>query len=227
MEYNTGTGAWSMYFDGSDVGVTTDVNAFVLLSDGSILMSFNTTTSAGAAGSVDDSDVVKFIPTSTGTNTAGSFEMFFDGSDVGLTSNGEDIDAMAVSTDGKLVFSTIGSFSVTGASGADEDMLIFTASSFGATTSGTWEMFFDGSDVALNTNSNEDVWGAYIADNGDVYLNTKSTFAVSGVSGDGADIFACGLGTTGNTTSCTFSMYWDGSVDGFGGELMDGFTIVP
>jgi len=227
LEYDTGTGTWSMYFDGSDVGVTSDVNAFVLLSDGSVLMSFNTTTTAGAAGSVDDSDIVKFIPTSTGTTTAGSFEMFFDGSDVGLTSNGEDIDAMAVSTDGKIVISTIGSFSVTGVSGADEDMIIFTASAFGSTTGGSFAMFFDGSDVALNNSSNEDVWGAYIADNGDISLSVKSTFAVTGVSGDGADIFTCGLGSTGSSTSCSYSMYFDGSANGFSGELMDAFTIVP
>ena len=39
LAYNTGTNTWSLYFDGSDVGVTGDVNAFALMSDGSILLS--------------------------------------------------------------------------------------------------------------------------------------------------------------------------------------------
>lgn len=225
VAYDTGTGAWSMYFDGSDVGITTDINAFTLLSDGSILMSFDNTTTAGAAGSVDDSDIVQFTPTSTGTNTAGTFSFFFDGSDVGLTTSSEDIDAMSVSTDGKLVISTTGSYSVSGASGADEDLIIFTATAFGPTTSGSWAQYFDGSDVALNTASSEDVNGVWIDASGDVYLTTVGTFSVTGASGDGADIFAC-AGSFGPTTSCSFNMYWDGSANGFAGEVMNAFEVV-
>ena len=189
-------------------------------------MSFNTTTSAGAAGSVDDSDIVRFYPTSTGTTTAGTFALQFDGSDVGLTTNGEDIDAIAVSTDGKLVISTTGSYSVAGSSGADEDMIIFTATSFGSATSGSWAQYFDGSDVALNTSSSEDVNGSTIDTNGDIYLTTVGAFSVTGASGDGADIVLCVPGSTGTTTTCTFSLYWDGSAFGYGGESMDGFDII-
>jgi subtilisin-like proprotein convertase family protein len=227
VAYDSGTGTWSLFFDGSDVGVTTDINAFALLSDGSILMSFDNTTTAGAAGSVDDSDIVQFSPTSTGANTAGTFAFFFDGSDVGLTTSSEDIDAMGVSPDGKLVVSTTGSYSVSGSSGTDEDMIIFTATAFGTTTSGSWAQYFDGSDVALDTASSEDVNGVWI-DNatGSVYLTTVGAFSVSGVSGDGADIFICDPGSLGTTTTCTFSMYWDGSVNGFAGESMDAFEVV-
>ena len=227
IAYDMGSGTYSMFFDGSDVGITTDINAFVLLSDGSILMSFDNTTTAGAAGSVDDSDIVQFFPTSTGANTAGSFSLFFDGSDVGLTTSGEDIDAMGVSTDGRLVISTTGSYSVSGASGNDEDLIIFTASSFGSNTSGSWALYFDGSDVDLNTTSSEDVTGAWFdASSGDLYLSAVGAFSVPGVSGDGADIFICTPGSLGSTTSCTFSLYWDGSINGFGGEVLDGFYIV-
>ncbi|MFO7682476.1 MAG: proprotein convertase P-domain-containing protein, partial [Chloroflexota bacterium] len=226
LVFDTSSSAWSMYFDGSDVGVTSDVDAFVLLSDGSILMSFDVATTAGAAGSVADADIVKFIPTSLGANTAGTFEMFFDGSDVGLTTSGEDIDAISVSTDGKLVLSTTGSFSVTGASGGDEDLFIFTATSLGSTTSGSFALHFDGSDVGLNTTNNEDVNGLDIASTGTLYLSTLGAFSVTGVSGDGADIFACTPGSLGATTTCTFSLYWDGSANGFSGEVLDGFDIV-
>jgi hypothetical protein len=50
-------------------------------------------------------------------------------------------------------------------------------------------------------------------------------FAVTGVSGDGADIFVCTPGSLGATTSCTFNMYWDGSANGFGGEIADGIGL--
>jgi hypothetical protein len=49
---------------------------------------------------------------------------------------------------------------------------------------------------------------------------------VTGVSGDGADIFVCTPSSLGPTTSCTFSMYWDGSAFGFAGEVADGIDIL-
>ena len=214
-----------MVFDGSDTGVTNDVNAFDFLSDGSIVMSFNTGTSVPGVGTVDDSDIVRFIPTTLGAATSGTFEYYFDGSDVGLTLNGEDVDAVDVLADGRILISTTGSYSVSGASGADEDLIIFTPTALGSSTSGSWAPYFDGSDVALNSSSTEDVTGTWQADNGDIYLTTLSSFSVSGASGDGADIFICTPISLGSSTSCTFSIYWDGSVNGYGGELMDGFYI--
>ncbi len=50
--------------------------------------------------------------------------------------------------DGRLLISTLGNVSVTGASGADEDLLVFTPAALGSTTSGTWAMYFDGSTLA-------------------------------------------------------------------------------
>ncbi|HET9912177.1 MAG TPA: S8 family serine peptidase, partial [Anaerolineales bacterium] len=89
VAYNTGTGTWSMYFDGSDVGITGDVDAFAIMPDGSILLSFE-----AASSGVDDSDIVRFAPTSLGSNTAGTFSVYLTGSSVGLTTNDEDIDAI-------------------------------------------------------------------------------------------------------------------------------------
>ncbi|MCO5243454.1 MAG: hypothetical protein M9927_06440 [Anaerolineae bacterium] len=132
--------------------------------------------------------------------------------------------------DGKLVISTAGSFSVPGVSGADEDLLVFTASQLGQTTSGTWAMYFDGSDVGLSQSSSEDVNGAWFdVATGKLYLTTVGAFSVTGVSGDGADIFICTPTSLGSNTACTYGpgLYWDGSANGFAGEIVDGFTIVP
>jgi hypothetical protein len=141
--------------------------------------------------------------------------------------NGEDIHAMGFLPDGRLAISTNGSFSVSGVSGKDEDLIVFTATSLGETTSGSWELYFDGSDVALDSNSNEDVVGTWIDVNDDIYLTTKGAFSVAGAAGDGADIFTCVPGSTGVNTSCTFSLFWDGSANGFAGEIIDGFFLTP
>lgn len=211
-----------MFFDGSAAGVTVDLNAFDIQADGTILMSFDTAVTIGSLGTVDDSDIVRYTP-STGT-----FAWYFDGSDVGLTTSGEDIDAIGFAPDGRLLISTTGDPSVTGVSGSDEDLLAFAATSLGSTTAGTWSLYFDGSDVGLSQASTEDTNGVWVnnATNA-LYLTTLGAFSVTGVSGDGADIFICVPGSLGTNTSCTFSMFWDGSLHGYAGEVADGIDIAP
>jgi hypothetical protein len=84
--------------------------------------------------------------------------------------------------DGRLLLSSLGNASATGASGADEDLLVFTATAL-------------------------------------------SAFSVTGVSGDGSDIFMCTPGSLGSTTTCTWFMYWDGSVEGFSGQDTDSLSV--
>jgi len=230
LKFDSATKVWSLYFDGSDVGLSaaagTDVDAFRLMNDGSILFSFINPCTIPNVGSVDDSDIVRFIPTSLGTNTAGSFQWYFDGSDVALSASGENIDAIGFAPDGKLIISTTGSFSVNGASGDDEDLVAFSPSSLGTNTSGTWSLYFDGSDVGLSTSSSEDVNGVSIdSTTGKIYLTTVGNFSVSGVSGTGADIFICTPSSLGGNTACVFNSYWVGSQNGFGGEIADGVNI--
>ncbi len=229
ITYNVATGAWSMIFDGSDVGVGAgDIDAFAFLDDGSILMSFLAdVTVPGIVGTVHNSDIVQFIPTTLGNTTAGVFNLYLHGSSVGLDTTGEDIDAITLAPDGRLVISTVGDFSATGASGKDEDLFVLTL--------GVWGMYFDGSDVGLSTASSEDVNGAWIDATGHIYLTTLGTFSVTGASGDGDDIFRCVPGTLGSATTCTFNHTWDGAgdLDGTadagllpGSAVIDGLRII-
>ena len=226
LSYNTSTGVWSMYFDGSDVGITGDVDAFFLQFDGSLLLSLDADGTVGSLGTVDDSDIIRFVPTSLGTNTSGTLSMYFDGSDVGLSTSGEDVDAFGFAPDGRLVFSTIDAFSVIGVSGNDEDLIAFTPTTLGATTSGTWSLYFDGSDVGLNQTSSEEINAVWIEpETGRIFLSTLGNFSVTGLSGTGSDIFICTPGSLGSVTTCTFSSYWIGASNGFAGEIVDSLSI--
>ena len=221
LVYDSLSETWSMYFDGSDVGVTGDVNAFALLPDGSILLSFDSSTNVGGLGIADDSDIIRFIPTSLGENTSGTFIYYLVGADYGLTTNGEDIDAIDFTPDGRLIISTGGSYSVLGASGGDEDLIVLNTNGL------DWALYFDGSDVGLNDSSSEEINGVWIdPTNNQIYLTTVGSFAVTGVNGDGSDIFICTPSSLGSTTSCTFISYWLGSSNGFSGEIIDGLDIV-
>lgn len=226
LTVDVSTGLWAMYFDGSDVGLAaTDIDAFDLLSTGDILLSLDSASfDVPGVGVIDDSDIVRFTPTSLGADTAGVFAMFFDGSDVGLDTDAEDVDAIALTPAGQLLLSMLGNASQ---SIRDEDLLRFTPTSLGWETSGSWAMYFDGSDVGL-VDPSENVWGAWVdAGTGDIHLSARGAFAVPGVTGDGADVFVCTPGSLGSQTTCAFGpgLYWDGSADGFGAEILDGIAV--
>jgi hypothetical protein len=213
-----------MFVDSSDINVGGDIDAFHLLPPDpvtglpSMLFSLGSDTTMSSTGkcmpgvTVDDSDIIRFIPTSLGTSTNGTCEWYFDASDVELNTSDEDVDAIGLTPDGKLVISTTSSPVVTCPgcpSLKDEDLLVFTGST-GEETSGTWAIHFDGSDVSLSTNSSEDVNETWIDALGNIYLTTTGAFSVSGASGDGADVFRCRLGATGGATSCNYNFTWDG-----------------
>ncbi len=227
VSYDPSTGNFAMYFDGSDVGLSSAaLNGFTLLAGGDILMTLTASFSipgmtGGPSGSTaDDSDLVLFTPSSTGNSTSGVFSFFFDGSDVGMTTNGEDIDAVAVDFSGNLVISTQGTMKANGASGVrDEDLATFSATAFGSATSGSFSWYMDGSDVGLSSSSSEDVDAADIIATNSVLLSTLGNFGVSGLSGGDEDVFRL-TGNLGSTSSSgSFSMFFDGSGQGLPGNV--------
>ena len=147
-------GSLSMYFDGSDVGLTTDaedIDAVELVAGGTMLLS--TRGAALVAGGVKgaDEDLLAFVPTTLGTMTAGTFAMWFDGSDVGLTASTEDIDAASVTPDGSIYLSTWGAFAVAGSFGDGDDVSRCSPSSLGTVTNCSFEpaLVLDGSALGL------------------------------------------------------------------------------
>jgi hypothetical protein len=217
VAYNLDMLSWQWVFDGSDVGLGGfAIDGMAVLPDGAILMSF--TASGGISGmsggpgggtTLDDSDIVRFVPSSLGMDTAGSFHFYFDGSDVGLTKSNEDIDALALDADGSLLISTNGSAVVEGTSGADTDLLRFTATNLGAATSGSFSVYFDGSDVGLTDASSEDVDGAGLLPDGRILLSTTGAFSVPGVSGANEDVFAFTPTQLGSVTLGSSAMLLD------------------
>ena len=226
---NTTTAAYQVYFDGSDVGLAaSDVDAFYIEPSGNILFSTTTNVTLAGAGAVTPQDIVRFTPISLGDTTSGTFEMYFDGSDVGLTTSSENIDAMSVLPDGRVVVSISGSGAVTGvATIQDEDMVAFTPTSLGAITSGTWLMYFDGSDVGLADTSSEDINALYVDAQGDLHLSTVGDFTVSIITGANEDLVEFVPTTLGDNTTGSYiaPLSFDGSTFGLSSFNVDGFQI--
>jgi hypothetical protein len=221
LAFDTQTGVWSLLVDGSDIGLSsTDIKAFHWLPDRTLLMSFGEPVNLPGLGAVDDSDLVRFIPTSLGASTAGSFELYLDGSTVGLSTDNEDVDAVAINAEGELVISTVGTAMVPGAAGEltvrEEDLMVRRGD--------VWHLLFDGSDIGL-TDDDEDIKAAEIAADG-IYLSTDDHFTAGGLSGDGLDLFACrplSLGENTQVESC--AIRFDGTAQGLSGGAIDAFSI--
>lgn len=205
MAYDADSGAWSLLFDGSDVGLgAVDVDAFQLRDNGTLLLSLDAPLTLAGAGAVDDSDVLLFTPTSLGPTTAGAWAMYIDGSDVGLTTTAENVDAIGLPGGGDLVLSVNGKAVVNGLTALDEGLLRFSPSQTGDNTQGSWSLYFDGSDVGLKK-ATEDVTGVTIDQaSGRLYLTTLGNFAVTGLTGRRGDVFTCTPAALGATTQCTF-----------------------
>lgn len=233
VSYDPATGVWSMVFDGSDVGLgAADVRAVSVLSGGDLVLTFSTASFAmpqltgGPNGAlVTYRQAVRFTPTSLGANTAGTFDFYFDGEDVGLTSTGEALDAFCVAADGSIYVSTAGNPSVPGLSGlADEDVLRFVPSAIGATTTGTWFLYFDGSDAGF-ADATEDLDAAALDASGALWFSTTGVFSASGAAGDDEDVGRF-VGSFGNATSGSADVPFDLSALGVPvGADVDGIWI--
>ena len=195
VRYDASTCAVTTVFDGTAAGLPASANLdAIAVKDGVTYFSLLApATVPGIAGKVDDSDVVAY--------DGSDFTLFIDGSANGLTTNAEDVDAIAFDETGKLLLSTLGGSALAaGLKGSDEDLLRFDA--------GVWTLRFDGSHSAGL--ANEDIVGAAVADNGDIYLSLLDGFNVGGISGNAADVFICtpvSLGAL--NTTCAYSLFWN------------------
>jgi len=150
LSYVQATNTWDILYDGSSINTPKNLGAFAFVGN-DIVLGFSVAQVVPGLGTtkVAAQDLVRFTPTSTGYNTtAGTFAWYFNGSDVGLTTAAEAIDALWIDAQGRLYISTTGTAKVNGPTGAvitahDEDVLRFTPSSTGATTAGTWMLYWD------------------------------------------------------------------------------------
>ncbi len=194
----TAANQWQIVFDASDVGITKNVVAFERLTDGSILMSLAAAQNVPGLGKVMPHDIIQFLPTSLGDTTAGTFQWFLDGSDVGLTTSGEKIDAILMfrDIDNPLRISTSGAGSAPKHNGgtlkwADEDIINFVGAAYGANSAGNWRMHLNGSDVPGL--AAEDINAAtrvelYPQHESYLLLNMATNFVIDGQAGTPLDV---------------------------------------
>lgn len=199
---------WEMFFDASDVGLSLNTSGFAMYPNtqsGRFLLTFAGKGNVPQVGTVLPHDVVEFIAGDVGTDTAGVFRLFLDGSDVGLSTSGEKLDGIALDKDGEILLSTAGNGNVPGLGAfADEDVIRLDAGSYSAATTGTWSMAFDGSDVGLGGTDINSVWQSrsLTVDGYPLYFSVLNNVGLVGLAFDDDDIAVCDWLTYGPNTSC-------------------------
>jgi hypothetical protein len=146
-----------MWFDGSDVGLTTnseDVDAIDVVGSTLYISTVGNVSVPGVGGTSDDSDILAIALSSTGPTTAGTWSLYADMSDVGLSTDAEDVDALAVVPTNVLHVSTTGNLRAPGVSAFNDDVATIALSATGGSTAGTWNpvLFLDGSRSGIRRN---------------------------------------------------------------------------
>lgn len=201
LAYDTNSGQWFLFFDGSDLGFAANGLDAFLFSEGNIFFSLN----EPHMYLYDDSDVLQFAPTSLGEQTAGTITRYLRGATVGLTDPAEDIDALALAVDGRLLLSTIGQATVKGGPFADEDLFAYNGNQ-------EFSLYLDGTVVQA-----DDIVAASLdADDEEhpLYLALEYAFA-----GGGTDILRY------TPTQEVATLFWNGSAHGLGASAINGLVV--
>lgn len=141
--YNNGI--WSVYFDGTAVGLTNnnlDIDAFDFVGTTLYFSTAGNTTPPGAGGAADDADIYRW-------NGGSSYTRIFDASTVGLP-GGANVDALVVVDETHFYLSFNGTNTNVPSLGnvQDEDIVF--------RNGGAWSLYFDGTARGL-TNNNHDL----------------------------------------------------------------------
>lgn len=217
--FEEATNQYGIYFDGSDVGLgTKSVDAVHLLPDGSLLLSLGDSRTLPGVGTVQDHDVVRFVPTLLGENTQGVFELYFSGADHGIGGT-QDVDSVGVDENGLLHLSISGSATLNGVSVAKEDIVTFDPAT------GLYAMYFDGSDVGLAA-ANVDTLD--LQPDGTILIGFAAAESLPGLGSVGkADVVRFVPTALGPTTSGTFERFFSAQQNGIPASIgLDAFHRV-
>lgn len=149
-----------------------------------------------------------------------TWEMFFDGSDVGFDGNLRDfavLNGSATGPRGAIIISTEATEAIPGFGKlVGQDLALFRPATIGNDTTGTFYRYFDASDVGLTQASERIDTVAVHPINGDLMLGTVGNATVPAWTAADEDIMLFHPSSLGTTTAGTWGFFFDGSDVGLG-----------
>ena len=224
LRHWTQSGVWEMFFDASDMGLKGNLVAMNFGYAPQLV--YNKTQNVPGLGEVGPSDVILFEPNSFGEDTSGWLYWGLDGSDVGLETDGEGIDALANSSYVyDLLISTTGTarvpFNAGQLTAQKGEILSFYQTSQGANTSGFWNGFSWVIDVG-----SANLTGLDLEDNQNLYMSFDRRVVLDGLALDPGDIALCRLSWY--MDGCEWvNKFFDASDAGLRGYKVDAFDVSP
>jgi hypothetical protein len=216
---------WSLVFDGSDVGLTAGIAVLDALPGGQLVMRLDRAQALpGISETVSARDLVTFVPTALGANTAGSWSLFMDGD----RAVARQWDGLAVDADGSLLLSPPRNGAeglVPGGGVRDEDVIRCRPGrdSNGLIVSCAYELVLDASLVGVGPGG--DLRELDLARDGSLVL------VAGGKQGlpphePGEDVLRY-VGTFGTSAVGDFRVFLNGSKAGLDGHLIAGLAFAP
>lgn len=227
LRHWTRSGSWEMFFDASDMGLKGNLVAFNFAYNPQLV--YNKTQTVPGLGQVGPQDIITFNPYTVGEDTSGWLDWKLDGSDVGLTTAGESIDALANETwsDNVLLLSTSGSarvpFYAGQMSATKNDVLSFSQTSHGANSGGAWGPFRDSFVLDIGA---ANLSGLDMENGENLYMSFDRKVVLDGLTLDPGDIALCRLSWYMN--GCEWvQKFFDASDAGLEGYKVDAFDVSP
>lgn len=233
---------YTMFFDGSDVGLKPKTNLMdfdVVQRDyygadmpDYLLMAFKAAISLPGVANVAPHDIVKFVPYDLGEVTNGYWEMYLDGSDIGLTTTAETIDAVEFTSSefDNLYFSTTGHATITPNKpgsvafvAEDEDIVRCSVPQGGWNTVVGCSLFFDGSAAGIPAGADVSSFshGSEMTD--DLFFTFAQATTFNGTNFLPNEVVQCHPNNwTMPLSSCTWYINFDGFNHGLYGKVIDG-----
>jgi hypothetical protein len=216
-----------MFFDASDLGLKGNLVAFNFAHAPQLV--YSKAQNVPGLGRVEPHDILTFNADSYGEDTAGWLDWAFDGSDVGLSTASEEIDALANEpfSSNLLLISTTGAARVPLGAGQLEatksDVLLFENTGYQANTTGFWHLYRDG--IALNVGG-ANLMGMDLENYEDLYMSFDRRVVLDGLAIDPGDIARCRL--VWYMSGCeSVQKYFDASSAGLGSYKIDAFDVSP
>lgn len=152
--------------------------------------------------------------------------IFFDGSDVGLAAN--KISGLAVISPTEILMTFALPVQLPGLADAitPTDVVLFTSTEIGNSTSGQWALYFSGRDAGLNSSA-EQIDALELLPDGILLLSTVGSFHVPGLEGHDEDILAFLPAGSGAHPTGKWSLYLDGSDIEWQGHDVDAICVDP
>lgn len=229
LVYTSFDDTWRMYFRAADYGLRGNLAAFDRAGERSFFLTYTTPQNVPGVGPIAPHDVLYYYPGNPDWGEEPLWQVVFDGSQVGLTTNTERIDALAVESEwytSRFYLSTSGKAQLLVGGGqwhiANNDVMVYQGNLENGQMSGQYQAVLGGQAAGFGR---ANVVGLDVSEEGR-FLSFDRNLTLDGVVFAPGDIAFCTPAQEYGDYSCDqVTKIFDASDAGIGGYRIDGIDV--